>query len=82
MAVHSFLLNASLGNAQPKVTLVNVVFCLHYLLHRYILEVVQPARSHNGGQLLFGIDGYLYIFTGDGGELGDPHGEFGNGQNK
>ncbi|XP_077341923.1 HHIP-like protein 2 [Lithobates pipiens] len=49
---------------------------------RYILEIVQPARSHNGGQLLFGIDGYLYIFTGDGGELGDPHGEFGNAQNK
>ncbi|XP_072266572.1 HHIP-like protein 2 [Pyxicephalus adspersus] len=49
---------------------------------RYILEVVQPSRSHNGGQLLFGTDGYLYIFTGDGGELGDPHGEFGNGQNR
>ncbi|XP_068089558.1 HHIP-like protein 2 [Hyperolius riggenbachi] len=49
---------------------------------RYLLEVVEPARSHNGGQLLFGVDGYLYIFTGDGGELGDPHGEFGNGQNK
>ncbi|XP_075719877.1 HHIP-like protein 2 [Rhinoderma darwinii] len=49
---------------------------------RIILEIVEPARNHNGGQLLFGVDGYLYIFTGDGGELGDPHGEFGNGQNK
>ncbi|XP_077138347.1 HHIP-like protein 2 isoform X1 [Ranitomeya variabilis] len=49
---------------------------------RIILEVVEPFRNHNGGQILFGLDGYLYIFTGDGGELGDPHGEFGNGQNK
>ncbi|XP_044147226.1 HHIP-like protein 2 [Bufo gargarizans] len=49
---------------------------------RIILEIVEPFRNHNGGQILFGVDGYLYIFTGDGGELGDPHGEFGNGQNK
>ncbi|XP_066451287.1 HHIP-like protein 2 [Eleutherodactylus coqui] len=49
---------------------------------RIILEIVEPSRNHNGGQLLFGVDGYLYIFTGDGGELGDPHGEFGNAQNK
>ncbi|XP_063775497.1 HHIP-like protein 2 [Pseudophryne corroboree] len=48
---------------------------------RILLEIVEPARSHNGGQLLFGVDGYLYIFTGDGGHLGDPNGEFGNAQN-
>lgn len=49
---------------------------------RTILEVVEPASNHNGGQLLFGLDGYLYIFIGDGGRAGDPFGKFGNSQNK
>ncbi|KAG8448743.1 hypothetical protein GDO86_015709 [Hymenochirus boettgeri] len=49
---------------------------------RVIIEVTEPASNHNGGQILFGIDGYLYIFTGDGGRAGDPFGEFGNAQNK
>ncbi|CAN9511582.1 unnamed protein product [Ophioblennius macclurei] len=49
---------------------------------RTILEVVEPASNHNGGQLLFGHDGYLYIFIGDGGRAGDPFGKFGNSQNK
>ncbi|KAM6166256.1 HHIP-like protein 2 [Erethizon dorsatum] len=49
---------------------------------RVILEIEEPASNHNGGQLLFGLDGYLYIFTGDGGQAGDPFGKFGNAQNK
>ncbi|XP_053577776.1 HHIP-like protein 1 [Bombina bombina] len=49
---------------------------------RVILEVTEPASNHNGGQILFGTDGYLYIFTGDGGRAGDPFGQFGNAQNK
>ncbi|KAL4237577.1 hypothetical protein ACF0H5_002291 [Mactra antiquata] len=39
---------------------------------RVILEVYQPWWNHNGGELLFGDDGYLYIFIGDGGRAGDP----------
>ena len=37
-----------------------------------LLTVVQPFANHNGGQLQFGPDGYLYIGMGDGGSGGDP----------
>ncbi|CAN9502597.1 unnamed protein product [Ophioblennius macclurei] len=49
---------------------------------RVVLEIEEPAANHNGGQLLFGLDGFLYVFTGDGGKAGDPFGKFGNAQNK
>ncbi|KAG8449137.1 hypothetical protein GDO86_015985 [Hymenochirus boettgeri] len=49
---------------------------------RIILEVEEPASNHNGGEILFGDDGYLYIFIGDGGMAGDPFGKYGNAQNK
>ncbi len=43
-----------------------------------IMQIPEPFANHNGGRLLFGPDGQLYIGLGDGGSGGDPNG---NGQN-
>jgi glucose/arabinose dehydrogenase len=42
-----------------------------------VLSLAQPFTNHNGGDIDFGPDGYLYVAFGDGGSGGDP---FGHGQ--
>ena len=45
---------------------------------KVLFTAKQPYANHNGGQLAFGPDGFLYLGLGDGGSGGDPQN---NGQN-
>jgi glucose/arabinose dehydrogenase len=48
---------------------------------RLVLRMADHEPNHNGGLLLFGPDGLMYVGTGDGGGGGDQHGARGNAQN-
>jgi glucose/arabinose dehydrogenase len=47
---------------------------------RLVLRMADPEPNHNGGLMLFGPDGLMYVGTGDGGGGDDQHGARGNAQ--
>src|ERR1700750_660202 len=48
---------------------------------RVVLRMPNLEANHNGGLMLFGPDGLMYVGTGDGGGANDQHGTRGNAQN-
>jgi glucose/arabinose dehydrogenase len=58
----------------------NVGLTLDPTSEQVLITIVSPEDNHNGGGIVFGPDGFLYIGMGDGGGANDEHPPIGNGQ--
>ena len=65
-ASHTFVDELPVGKGSPMLA--------SFQRKRTLLKIRQPYSNHNGGQIMFGPDGLLYVGMGDGGSGGDPRG--------
>ncbi|MGY6587960.1 MAG: PQQ-dependent sugar dehydrogenase [Wenzhouxiangella sp.] len=78
-----FFVNYTAGSAHPSGAAFGDTVVAEYTIHpetglgnpaseRVLMTIAQDFSNHNGGQIKFGPDGYLYIGMGDGGSGNDP----------